>query len=507
MRRGCPRLRFRSVPRVSTLLWALSVAAAAVFTTGCGSISPTATSVQGFTSVTLLLSSTLNDQLSNVYITFGSVSLTSQSGKTANLYNSSPASGELPRYEFVHLNGNAEPLTTAIIPQDVYTSATVTIQSGSYMTCVAYNTPANPGGLEIFVDTPITTAATPSTTTVNMPASVTVTGNAMGIMLNMLLPQSVLSACTNYGSASAIPTFNLTPVTFASQPTSGANGKEANLEGQIVVVNTANNSFNLLLADGQALSFKSNGGTVYEGVKGFSALTAGMFVDMDAAIQTDGSQLATRVAVEDTNITDLTVTTGPVLWSAASEPYLNALLRQQQGYLGPTAPQPNLYVAEVSYGTTSSVYQISPQFTNLQDLPFPATFDAANIVGGQNVYVTTHAATVALTGPVLAPASTITLMPQTLNGTVAGVSSSGDFQIYSVTLAPYDLPTVAATQTGQSSTLANPNTVDVYVDNNTQLLNAQTLAPGGVFRFNGLLFNDAGTLRMDCGVVNDGVAE
>jgi len=501
-----PFLSFCSNPRASTLLLALTIATGAVFTTGCGTGQPAAASVQSFTSVTVLLSSTLNDQLTNVYIAFGSVSLTSQSGKTVSLYNTSQSSGFLPEYEFVHLNGNAEPLTTAVIPQDVYTSATVTIAWGSNMTCVVNNTTVNPGGLEIFVNTPFTQVATPTSATVNMPASLTVTGSAIGIMLNMFLPQSALSACTNYRSVSAIPSFNLTPVTFASEATSSANGQEANLEGQVTLIDSANNTFTLVLFDGQTLSFQTNGGTVYQGVKGFSALTTGMFVDLDAAIQPQGTQLATRIAVEDTNITDLTVSTGPVLGAAASEPVLNALVRQQQGYLGPASPVPNLNTIEVPYDTTNSVYQISPQFANLQELPFPATFDAANVVGGQNVYVTTHAAALS-DGPTFAPASTITLMPQTLNGTVAGVASSGAFQIYSVTLAPYDLLTVAATQSGQSSTLVNPNTVEVYVDGNTQLLNKQPLAAGSVFRFNGLLFNDAGTLRMDCGVVNDGVAE
>jgi hypothetical protein len=45
------------------------------------------------------------------------------------------------------------------------------------------------------------------------------------------------------------------------------------------------------------------------------------------------------------------------------------------------------------------------------------------------------------------------------------------------------------------------------VDGNTQMLNTNPLAQGSLLRFNGLLFNDNGTLRMDCGKVNDGVAE
>lgn len=44
----------------------------------------------------------------------------------------------------------------------------------------------------------------------------------------------------------------------------------------------------------------------------------------------------------------------------------------------------------------------------------------------------------------------------------------------------------------------------VYVDNRTQMLNSKLLAMGLSFRFNGLLFNDSGTLRMDAAQINDG---
>jgi len=39
------------------------------------------------------------------------------------------------------------------------------------------------------------------------------------------------------------------------------------------------------------------------------------------------------------------------------------------------------------------------------------------------------------------------------------------------------------------------------------MLASAPVAPGGVFRFRGLLFDDNGTLRMDCSQINDGVAE
>ena len=58
----------------------------------------------------------------------------------------------------------------------------------------------------------------------------------------------------------------------------------------------------------------------------------------------------------------------------------------------------------------------------------------------------------------------------------------------------------------QAALLSNPSQVEVYVDSNTQMLNTQGLAPGSTLRFYGLVFNDNGTLRMDCAQVTDGVA-
>jgi hypothetical protein len=62
-------------------------------------------------------------------------------------------------------------------------------------------------------------------------------------------------------------------------------------------------------------------------------------------------------------------------------------------------------------------------------------------------------------------------------------------------------------QTGQTTALQNPSSVEVYVDSSTQMLNSNAIAPGNVLRFHGLIFNDSGTARMVCSQVHDGVAE
>jgi hypothetical protein len=87
------------------------------------------------------------------------------------------------------------------------------------------------------------------------------------------------------------------------------------------------------------------------------------------------------------------------------------------------------------------------------------------------------------------------------------VSSSGSFTTYTVSVAAYDLFPDFAVQPGQATLLTNPGSILVYVDSNTQQLNSDPLAVGSVLRFNGLVFNDNGILRMDCAQINDGVPE
>jgi len=73
--------------RLSTITLWLSLLFVTGITTGCGSsgITPTPPKLSGNTAVTVLLSSTANDQLSQFNLTFQTLTLTSQSGKTVSL--------------------------------------------------------------------------------------------------------------------------------------------------------------------------------------------------------------------------------------------------------------------------------------------------------------------------------------------------------------------------------------------------------------------------------------
>ncbi len=418
---------------------------------------------------------------------------TDKTGNTVTLL-SSPQSAE-----FMHLNGTAEALVSLSIPQGIYTAATANI-GYSYFTCVTLIPPTGnpPGGLLTHI---FAYGYTPSSQVkVTLSAPITVTGNSMGLLLNMMVSQSAsFGSC--YDPAGTTPAYSITP-TFSV--TAARSAEESGLNGEVSSVNAGASSFTLLLADGQTLSVTTSKSTAYQGVPDLSAIIPGMLVTSDATLQSDGSQVARRIAVPDVSTSNISDLIGPVLQTnpsgpTGSGPSAVVLGPQQQGFLAANHGA----AVWMPYNIGGANFQISGALPNLGSLPFVPSFNSSNVVAGQNVYVTTESTSVGTPGYI--PANTVTLVPQTINATVSSVSTSGAFQDYTVTLAPYSLFPTLAVQQGQPVLLSNPGVVEVYLDNTTQRLNTQPLAPGSILRFYGLVFNDNGTLRMDCAQVNDGI--
>ena len=151
-----------------------------------------------------------------------------------------------------------------------------------------------------------------------------------------------------------------------------------------------------------------------------------------------------------------------------------------------------------------ATFHISGQFNNLQSLPFTPDFSSPTFFLGQGVFTQSAGARA---GDILV-ATSLTLAPQTINGTVTTVSSSGGFTVYTVSLASYHpIPTSQQFVLGSFPAISNPESVTVYADANTQLLQSAPITAGSLLRFRGLIFYDNGTLRMDCARILDGVAE
>jgi Domain of unknown function (DUF5666) len=453
---------FQSLDLRSLLLFFSS----AILLAGCNSSGHTIVVPPAPTSVTVLLSSTANDQLTQFEFTVLNITLTNKTGSMVTLFTNPLSGGPAHFVEFMRLNANSEPLVTLNVPQDVYTSATVTF--------------ANPGFVLVTVDpTGALTTHTDSdssgteSATVNLASPITVSGTAMGLLLDLQVsPSETFTAGPNGDIYTIAPILNLTPVAISSHPANDQNGQETGIDGMVASVNAPGNSFSIQTADHVALSIQTNGSTVYQGISAFSALTAGMFINMDAAIQSSGSLAATRIEVADTTAVDV-------------------FGAQQQG--ADFAASPAFFQRYQLAANTN--FRTSGQFSNVTSLPFLASFASSNLVAGQNIYVSSPAISFLAIPTTIA--TTVTLMPQTINGMVTSLSGSGNFQIYTVALAPNDLLT----------TLDSTTNVVVYVDSNTQSLNTSPIAVGSLLRFNGLLFNDNGTFRMDCAQVNDGVTE
>jgi hypothetical protein len=472
---------------------------------GCGSASTSAAGGGGpvageSTQVTLVASSSANDRLVRFGMTLNSLALTNAAGKSV------PVLSTPQQVEFMHLNGGAEPLLTVSVPQDVYTSATATV-GGAEFTCAAQNLSDNS-------DTTASYAygATPSSqVTVQLPGPLTVDGDTMALALEMLVSKSANFPSTCYYSGiapySITPTFNLAPMTLAAQPTDATNGKLVALEGLFASAGTTPGSFTMTAADGSPLGtttktmwrVDTNSTTAFQGVGNAGGLTAGVAVDLDGILQADGSVLATRVAAPDANTTNLVVNSGPLMLVAASAPVLNQVNQEAEGSLPFIDGWPVYSFGNATFATWGGLL-------NLASLPFAPSFNAADMVPGQMVAISSHVTDVG-PYPTYAPAAVVTLMPQTINGTVQAVATLGAFTTYTVELQPYDLFSQFAVQGGQTTLLKNPLQVVVYADQNTRMVNGVSPVAGSVLRFTGVIFNDNGTLRMDCTQVTAGVAE
>jgi hypothetical protein len=251
----------------------------------------------------------------------------------------------------------------------------------------------------------------------------------------------------------------------------------------------------------RSLAETSNSQTIFQGIGGASALSVGMFVNLDGALQSDGSLLATRIAVQDPSA--INVFTGPLMFVDEGDPVLMQYGRTELGPLTSFDGNSGYYYDIPNFDFSRAAFNISGQLTNLQSLPFVPSFTASNMVAGQNVDITSP--TFLIQGGVYTSANTITLIPQTIDATVVTSQPAGSFVDYTVSLASYDLFPTLAVQQGQTTILNNPSQVEVYIDSNTQTLNTQPLTAGSTLRFYGLVFNDNGTLRMDCSQVGDGV--
>jgi hypothetical protein len=471
------------------------------FLSGCNSGSMSVSNPPpngGMTSVVMLATSTGNDQLVQYRLGINSISLADESGSTVTLYtNSNPQGGTTGSIEFMHLNGVSEPIFTAQVPQGVYPAAIVVVGGCSFTTV----TLTGMGGSEESTDAQGLCAQGTGQTTVNLPAPITISGATMALSLNLQVSQSYTLSPTGIPPPGYTfsPTFTLTPVKLAAPPTTNQNGKFVGINAVITLLNAMNNSFVAQIPDGFSLTVNSGGDTAYQGVAAFSTLAVGTLINMDVAIQPDASLLATRVEVDD--LSSPMDATGPLILLGAQPGSFVTIPAEEQGCSIAGTP----FCGSVFQYDNSTVFGLSSEYANLQNLPFTPSLTGPGLLYGQNLAIYTSGQFNSVN---LQPASTAILEPQIINGSVTAVTTENNFTVYTVALASYDLIPILQGVTGPINRLTGPtNVVQVYVDANAQVLTSAPLNTGSLLRFRGLIFDDNGTLRMDCNVIRDGVAE
>ena len=435
------------------------------------------------TKVTLLLSSTANDLMTNYSLQLQTLTLRNAAGTSVNVVSTNQGARE-----YIHLNGGLEPLLTVTVPQDTYTSAAATVTWPAF-TYIYISNAEGPGTIDINTDG-VSGGVPP---TLNVTSPIAIEGTAMGLVLNMDVSQSAQFTGNGSTNFSITPTFDLTPITIAAAPTSIQNGQINEVFGQAIAVSASGFTLQPPWATNITFPVTTNSSTVYQGISNASQLTAGALMNTDLVMQQDGSLLATRVSVPDASAKDASI--GPLLETIPADNYVNDYGRLD---IGADFPPPGEItgVSAWPFSTTSAtVFQIDPQFQTPTGLPFTPSFNASNAASGQNVATGTTALSLQANYSI---ASSVTLEPQTVNGVIESVSTSGSFTQYDVSLAPYDLLTIL--NGGFSS-------VQMYTGSATTNLTTTTPASGMPLRCTGMLFNDNGTLRMVCQQLNDGVAE
>ena len=436
------------------------------------------------TAVTLMLSSSADDELTEFDVQLVSVSLSNAAGKQVSVLSQTRAP------EFVHVNGTNEPLLTAQLPQDTYTGATVTVGSADFV-CLTLD-PGSTIDVSEFAYGQTPTADV----TVTLPAPIVVSRAPLGLTLALSVSKSAsYDLCGATFTFAITPTFTLSAFAYSPLPGAAASAAVVALDGQVSALDADSMGFAITLPSEASVHVSVGGATAWQGITALTDLKAGTFVDLDGTVQQDGSVAATRVAVADPAAVD--VLRGTLFYVSNAAPTFEMQSREAQG--------PDHRSDSEILDLSSTTFAVSGALASLHSLPFAATFTAQNMVPGQVVAVTTPAFAYART--YVAAANTVTLMPQTINGKVTGVSMSGDFTVYSVALGTYDAFPAFATVEGQTTLLTNPGVVEVYTDTATAMLTAAAPAPGDTLRFSGLVFNDQGTLRMDCAQVSPGVTQ
>jgi hypothetical protein len=478
----------KSCGHVLTVAW--SVSSALLFTAGCATSgnTPSGGTTPAVTHATLLITTTNNAKIPIFKFNIESVTLIASDGTSVPVLTTPQV------VELGSISGVARPLVATDIPQKTYVSVMLGYGPSTF---AVIDRSGGPGAIDTGNYNFGPPTATPTTAQVSLSTPLAISGSAMGMLLNLNIPSS--TTYTPYldgsptlvpggGQVSFNPVFSLSAVSLSANPATLQDGKVEDVHGQVTA--SSGSALTITSDSGSSLTFDTSSSTVFAGANGAAVPSSGSFVEVDAALQADGSMLATHVQTEAASLQYDMI--GQVI-EYSGQADIASSGREQQG---PSLPNGTGFYDNYLQINPSTQFEISwPNGAAPAGLPFTPALNAGSILPGQNI-ATPLQSLLAVSG-VYPVASIVTLESQTVDGTVTAISSVNGLTSYQVTLFGDDL----------TALFGSTQTVMAYATAATHTITSAPLSVGSVARVRGLLFDDGGTLRMVATEIEDGVPD
>lgn len=401
--------------------------------------------------------------------TINSVTLHGSDGSNALVNTAVPV-------ELTRNMGTLEPLAVGLANQGNYTSATVTFGD-----CRVTYMDANTKTIQQ------KTIAGPFSADVPFGSGVTLGTTPLAFNFDLDLNHSL--SVDNSGQFAFSPNFHFS---FGAQNGSGSgSGNGAGngmgpffggMQHMFGVVSSIGNGY-MVMTSLQAMNnftIQTNAQTQFRGLAtSLSQLTPGMGVWVNAALQSDGTLLASRI---NAMMRSGGIMGGGIVTAVDGSPATQITIVMQNG-AGASINTDYLSKTLTVNLTADTTYSIDDDRVDLTSLPFTPVFDASNILLGQSVLPVDDSGNI-VSGDTSSAgtitASSISLQERGFRGTTDTNLTAGTATTFTLTL-----PTDCA-----FTTLTGATTITVYQQTGTNLQYQTDIAAGSTVRVHGLLFQN-----------------
>lgn len=402
--------------------------------------------------------------------TINSVTMHGSNGSTAIINTAVPV-------ELTRNMGTLEPIALGLANQGTYTSATVTFGDAR----VTYIDPSTHTVQQKTITGPFST---------DVPFGSGVTLGTTPLAFNFDLDLNNSLSLNNSNQFAFSPNFHFS---FGQQ--GGGNGTGGGMgngmgpffggmQHMFGVVSSIGNGY-IVMTSLQAMNtftIQVNTQTQYRGLAtSLSQLAAGMGIWVNAAMQSDGTLLATRI---NAMMRSGGILGGGIVVAVDGPPATQLTIVMQNGAGASINPSYLSETLNVNL-TADTTYSIDDDRVDLTNLPFTPLFDQNHIYLGQSVLPVDDSGNIIsgdTTSAGTITASSLTLQERGIRGTTDTNLTAGTATSFTLTL-----PTDCA-----FTTLTGATTITVYQQTATSLQYQTDISAGSTVRVHGLLFNNQG---------------